>query len=163
MAGEGKKITFKFLKAEIDNLKDKLEEINGLKERVQQLETIVKGFGKEVTIDIHDMVDISKNHKKSRKSVNYVNKKSDIKRQDEQDLDMLKCNMCVKKFTKFCDIEYHIKKNHEKHKEFECVHCKKTFVTKWRLTKHIKMHEKMPKCCHYFNNCDDCPFEELGC
>ena len=44
-----------------------------LKERVQQLETIVEGFGKEVAIDIHDMVDIPKNHKKSRKSVNYVN------------------------------------------------------------------------------------------
>ena len=54
--------------------------------------------------------------------------------------------------------------NNKNHQEFKCNICKKGFVLKWRLQKHMKIHNnKNCQPCHYFNNGKMCPFEELGC
>ena len=76
----------------------------------------------------------------------------------------LNCNLCERTFQKNCDLETHIKDNHEKYDEFSCDQCDKIFVTEWRLQKHTKIHsDKKQRNCHYFNNGKHCPFEMLGC
>jgi hypothetical protein len=72
-----------------------------------------------------------------------------------------KCNVCDKTFLENCDLETHIKDNHEA-KTFKCDECGKTFVLKWRLRKHLSVHTT-EKYYHYFNNEKVCPFEEIGC
>ena len=37
-------------------------------------------------------------------------------------------------------LETHLLNEYDKRKEFKCAQCKKTFVTNWRLKKHVKMH-----------------------
>ena len=55
-------------------------------------------------------------------------------------------------------------KIHNTEKEFKCDICDKAFHMKWRLSKHMNLHEIMNlKYCHYFNNKKFCHFEELGC
>ena len=51
---------------------------------------------------------------------------------------LIKCKVCEIKFAKFCDLEWHLKAKHEECTQFECVQCKKTFVTEWRLKKTLK-------------------------
>ena len=36
---------------------------------------------------------------------------------------VLTCNLCDDRFSKFTDLELHIKENHEKYKEQECDDC----------------------------------------
>ena len=46
----------------------------------------------------------------------------------------------------------------------KCGKCAKTFVTNWRLKKHVKMHSNpILKQCYYFKNDINCPFDDLGC
>ena len=60
-------------------------------------------------------------------------------------------------------LELHLK-IHNTEKEYKCEICDKTFHMKWRLAKHMKLHEITNlKFCHYFNNRKFCNFEELGC
>ena len=186
MAGE--KLTLKHLKAEIDMLKDKLgqmddlkervlhleknrtelkkkvtfgdlmkdnnEDLNDLRERVQHLETMAKDVENTTTIDKPDNVKEKGMQARTVKCVKSNGKVSNL----------LKCNICDSTFRQCCDLEYHIKNSHANYEEYKCGHCNKIFVTRWRLSKHSKMHEgKKSNYCHYFNNCDVCPFEELGC
>ena len=66
-------------------------------------------------------------------------------------------------FHKNCDLESHLNKDHKPQK-FECEKCDKTFVLKWRLIKHQRIHNSPKiKKCHYFNNQKTCPFEQIGC
>ena len=76
----------------------------------------------------------------------------------------LKCNSCDKVFNRSVDLERHIKEEHDNHETFNCDQCEKTFVLKWRLKKHARIHTKeFVQFCHYFNNGRKCPYEELGC
>ena len=75
----------------------------------------------------------------------------------------MQCSSCGKTFGRFSDLESHIKTFHENHPEFKCEVCEKTFVLKWRLRKHMKIHNGHVQPCHYYNNNKTCPFEELGC
>ena len=76
----------------------------------------------------------------------------------------IKCKICGQTFSRFVDLEKHLKTIHGQHQKFSCDKCKKGFMTKWRLEKHMKMHtEGLMKQCHYFNNGGVCPFEEFGC
>ena len=50
------------------------------------------------------------------------------------------CYSCNVKFKNICELERHIKTKHEDHQSYKCGKCAKTFVTNWRLQKHIKMH-----------------------
>ena len=74
------------------------------------------------------------------------------------------CNLCTMKYEKVCDLERHIKSVHKEHDKFECGKCEKSFVTKWRLKKHVKMHFKLHlRECHYYKSKTYCPFDKLGC
>ena len=76
----------------------------------------------------------------------------------------LECKLCVESFDRFVDLEHHIKTFHEKHTVFQCSQCEKGFVLKWRMKKHMRLHEETNiKHCHYYNNDKCCPYEELGC
>lgn len=62
-----------------------------------------------------------------------------------------------------CELEAHMEE-HAKQKEHECDECGKLFYLKWRLKKHMEMHErKHVRKCHYFNNGLICPFDDIGC
>ena len=68
------------------------------------------------------------------------------------------------KFQNLSNLERHIKKDHIVHQSYTCDSCDKTFVTKFRLRKHTKMHSDVKiGTCRYFRNNVFCPFEELGC
>ena len=57
-----------------------------------------------------------------------------------------------------------VKEKHVSSEKFQCGKCHKTFVLKWRLSKHQEIHDNLSvKKCHYFNNKKFCPFEEIGC
>ena len=73
--------------------------------------------------------------------------------------------MCTQIFSKKNELEAHVKNEHEEVEKFECEKCEMTFVFKWRLEKHTKMHKenKNNKFCHYFSNGKNCPFSYLGC
>ena len=53
---------------------------------------------------------------------------------------------------------------HHNKKFFSCNECGQDFVSKWRVNKHMTIHQDMPKRkCHYFNNGMICLFIEHGC
>ena len=89
-------------------------------------------------------------------------RKEENKSEDNQYL--IKCSLCTTRFKDVSNLERHIKRNHKDHETFECHTCRKTFVTKWRLEKHMKMHSKIKlKECKYYRTKRHCPFEDLGC
>ena len=61
-------------------------------------------------------------------------------------------------------MEKHLKETHsEKAEKLKCDKCDQQFFIKWRLRKHMEVHEKDVKFCHYYNNEKRCPFKEFGC
>ena len=60
-------------------------------------------------------------------------------------------------------MEKHMLAIHSVNKNFKCNKCENSFVTEWRLKRHMTMHDKPIKFCHYFNNGKTCKYEELGC
>ena len=75
----------------------------------------------------------------------------------------INCKECDAKFSKNCDFEKHMVNEHQQEKEFTCDDCGKRFYLSWRLKKHVEMHKKESKACHYFNNNKVCPYNEIGC
>ena len=163
------KMTIKTLQLECETLKrqmldmngmvqkiQKLEEehrheVNDLKKRIMQLETVLK--------ESEGNIDKRKKQQKTRKK--QVRLESC---EPEKSFSLLNCNLCGKGFGKHFDLETHIKKSHERHTEFKCDKCSKTFVLKWRLNKHMEIHsDRNIKQCMYYINMKTCPFEELGC
>ena len=72
--------------------------------------------------------------------------------------------MCTRKFGIISELEMHMKKEHKDYMTYECDTCRKKFITKWRLEKHLKMHKyKRVKKCKYLRNKTPCPFYEFGC
>ena len=154
MGDKTKEMTKKRLFEEIAELKDKLKETNDFfRGKIIELETTLHSLINVVDDeeDILEPMDIKKT--KARNSDKVRSSSS-----------LLQCNLCEMKFTRFCDLECHMKASHKKCKEFECDTCKKTFVTNWRLRKHERIHSgKITKLCHYFTNNVVCPFDDLGC
>ena len=147
----GKKTTMAKLLEEFEILKDKhKKEISDLKETVEKQETRI------------EMLEKLANDKKVKDHGGAVN--LDTKNHAKRKMVQLNCNKCDIKFSKFCDLELHIKKNHGNYEEQECDQCDKKFVTAWRLRKHRRIHfQKFTKICNYFKMKRSCPFEELGC
>lgn len=77
----------------------------------------------------------------------------------------IKCDSCEATFVRYCDLETHVEENHRDFKGFNCKECGKTFVVKWRLEKHRRIHTKLTttRQCKYFASNTFCPFERLGC
>jgi len=73
------------------------------------------------------------------------------------------CKECKHSFTRTCDLEKHMVSEHASKKQHKCPECDKTFLLKWRMMKHMKIHNEPTKTCKYFNDAIECPFEELGC
>ena len=74
------------------------------------------------------------------------------------------CESCDQTFDQFWKLEIHMK-THSSEKLFECKVCDKKFALQWRLKKHMKGHtDQNVKFCQYFNNNQNCIFEETsGC
>ena len=108
---------------------------------------------------------------KTKENVEYSCKKCQHKFQDKNNLSAhmiahhpkeIKCKVCEETFDKRHKLESHLK-IHEL-ETLNCKVCEKSFHMKWRLEKHEKAHELLNvKFCHYFNNEDKCPYEEVGC
>ena len=73
------------------------------------------------------------------------------------------CSFCEQTFVKNCDLEIHLKEVHDVQKKFKCTVCNKDFVLDWRHKKHMKMHNDDVKFCHFYNNNNKCPYEDIGC
>ena len=108
---------------------------------------------------------IEKIDKEIEKIINSVAVKEDEEKSKlKKSIKSLKCDACDKTYNRVVDLEIHIKSSHEQHEMFKCDKCEKKFTLEWRLTKHMKLHTtKFIKHCHYFNNCEKCPFDEYGC
>ena len=138
------RLTIKSLNEEIKKLRQKIEEIDLLKMKVKDLETALEGVRKQ-----NKNVDL-KLHSKTKHNTLSVN-----------------CDFCEMVFSKKCDLELHLETEHNIEKEFKCDKCEMSFVMRWRLQKHMGIHEQKTiskvKFCHYFNNDVECPFAMLGC
>ena len=66
-------------------------------------------------------------------------------------------------FSKNCELENHMVAIHASKKPHACETCGKTFVLKWRLEKHLGVHQESVKTCKFFEEGMECPFEEIGC
>ena len=104
---------------------------------------------------------------KTKNNIKEMSDKTRNKVNVERPVYTMTCNSCDESFHKSADLENHIKECHENHPLYKCENCKKVFVLKWRLNKHMNLHSKEKfhpvNHCHYFNNDKKCPFEELGC
>ena len=74
------------------------------------------------------------------------------------------CKICNANFDNNFKLEDHLMNDHQKSKQKECDFCGKKFLFRWRLQKHMYIHNGVrQRMCHFFNNGKICPFEERGC
>ena len=82
----------------------------------------------------------------------------------KEKINQLNCNKCHNKFSKFSDLELHIKKMHATYEDQERDNCVEKIVTSWRLRKHMRIHSQLfTRTCKYFKANVICPFKDLGC
>ena len=130
----GTKMTLKNLYEEFKTFKDKHDkEMSELRKIIQEQGTKIKMLERLPTLD--KTADIQKKSRENDKPANFT-----VKSSEKNYAKQLKCNMCDKRFGKFSDLELHIKDKHANHKGQNCDHCGKTFVTAWRLRKHMRIH-----------------------
>ena len=68
-----------------------------------------------------------------------------------------KCDECAKSFNEEGKLNAHKKS----HKSYSCEQCDKTFSNQMITDKHKKIaHGTSKMYCHFFNNNEECPFEE---
>ena len=128
-----------------------LKRVSDLKQTAKELEDFARQLKKKMNTTME--MDELKNH---------VEKDKNVKSSSKQNL--LKCNLCDKRFQINSDLEKHIKTRHENYQSYNCRQCKKNFVTKWRLQKHERIHSNIKtRQCKYFKTQTKCPFDELGC
>ena len=74
------------------------------------------------------------------------------------------CKMCDIPFKENHEVELHMELVHKRQRQFKCDKCEMENHLKWRLRKHMAMHEEVEiRKCHYFNNGKVCPFQKVGC
>ena len=161
MAGT-KKLTLKTLSEELKIVKEQAEQISVLNERINKLENIIEDMKQNQN---DDRKTNSRDVLKCRKcDKTFQSNKSLKKHVSENHPLSINCKTCKDSFTRICDLEVHIKTEHETSPDYKCDQCDKTFVLKWRLQKHKQNHASTElKKCYYFNNNIACPFEDLGC
>ena len=157
------KMTIKNLAEEFKKLKDEVQELRPLKQKVADLEEKLEKAIKDKTIDVEkespEMLLKCQKCERSFESMKELKKHFKEKHPGET-----KCEICSETFTKNSDLEIHIKNLHTEKESYRCEECGKTFALKWRLKKHSSIHSSSDiKGCHYFNNGKTCPFESLGC
>ena len=155
MVGKHRNSSMKRMNKEVETLQDELKDIYNLIHRVVE-EIAKEPEVHEVGQILFDLWDIFKKNKEHKMLDSLTSVKKGHK--------VLKCNLCEMTFDRFSDLETHLITSHEAPRAFHCNQCEKTFVTKWRLRKHMRIHsEKFTRICHYFKDGKLCPFEELGC
>ena len=95
-----------------------------------------------------------------------VNKESDSNgfRDEPSNKPSIKCKICKASFSKNSELEKHLVNIHGSKKTYSCEYCDKTFLLKWRLNKHIGIHQDDNiRICKFFKDGKDCPFEDVGC
>ena len=153
----GKKRTLQKLYEEFNTLKDRHEK------EISQLQNVIEEQGKQIKMleklsKVKEAIDIPKNSKETVETVTFR------KNLDDNNPRQLNCNMCEYKFRTFSELELHIKDKHVNFQAKCCDQCGKTFVTAWRLRKHMRIHSQVfTRTCKYFKSNTICPFEELGC
>ena len=76
----------------------------------------------------------------------------------------IRCKICKESFSKNSELEKHLVNIHGSKKTYSCENCDKTFLLKWRLNKHIGIHQDDNiRICKFFKDGKDCPFEDVGC
>ena len=74
------------------------------------------------------------------------------------------CSYCELQCKNGYELENHLVSNHKKEKKHGCDKCEAKFVSKWRLSLHMKVHQNLQiRKCHFFNNGLTCPFQKDGC
>ena len=75
----------------------------------------------------------------------------------------ISCKDCGETFAANFQLENHMVKSHGKDKSHSCDICGKDFFLRWRLRKHLDVHDENVKICRYFRDGILCPFDEVGC
>ena len=73
------------------------------------------------------------------------------------------CKECEEKFSRNHELENHMVRVHGYEKTHTCEICRKSFYLEWRLKKHRTVHESNVRTCKYFEEGQDCPYDEIGC
>ena len=82
---------------------------------------------------------------------------------DPRDKQRVKCKICKESFSKNSELENHLVNIHGSKKTHSCENCDKTFLLKWRLSKHTSIHRGNVQICKFYKTGTFCPFEEIGC
>ena len=165
MMTNSKRVTIKDVMEEINKLKVKAEEVDSLKKRLEDLETKYSEKAKDTNVMSIKKLEKKIQCKKCRKA---FHSEEDLRRHDNSKHceHPITCNSCEKRFSKSSDLEDHLEKEHRVERSFGCEKCNMQFMLKWRLHKHMNIHKEKGvniRFCHYFNNFKPCPFEKLGC
>ena len=105
---------------------------------------------------------VDKEIEKAKETVKEEKDKAKTRFKSDSCVNKIDCRLCEKSFTRYVDLENHIESCHEKPREFQCDQCDKNFLLKWRLRKHMRLHEETNiKHCHYFINAKSCLYEKL--
>ena len=134
-------------------VKELFREVKSLKNEINELKIIYNSRIEKLEGKVNDATNKGKEKEvEKRKVTTTKDKKSQ------------KCKHCSMKFDQNIELENHLKFKHlEEAQVFECNICDKKFLLKWRLQKHLDVHEVNTKYCHYFNNKKECPYIEFGC
>ena len=174
----GKKFSMKVLAEEFEKLKEEVEGLRPLKQKIVELEECLKKVtfgrvndtGEKSPRENHEQIEdaseesIKKSWKCKKCETSLESSKSLKKHIKDIHPAVIKCTKCKETFSKNSDLEEHIKNIHIENKQYGCEECGKTFVLKWRLQKHLILHSSSEiKGCHSFNNEKPCSFESLGC
>ena len=170
MAASKTKVSLKSLQSEVnffmDELKATKDELNVVKKELKAATDEIKLL-KEVKNPKtkRSGTENSENEIKCNKCDNAFRSRKSLKVHIAENHEKkITCKSCDETFGKNSDLELHVKGKHDSSEKFQCGKCDKTFVLKWRLSKHQEIHDNLSvKKCHYFMNKKFCPFEEIGC
>ena len=154
------KPSVKSLSEELEKVKAEVKELPALRKKISELQELVQKLLKKGDSDE------VKSHNCPKCEETFACRKSLKKHLADKHAFMIKCKLCDESFSKNCELEIHIKHEHESPVVSPCYACYKKFVLKWRLDMHKRNHDseqKQKRKCHYFNNKIVCPFSELGC
>ena len=152
-----------------------VKSVKGLSLEVDHLKLLVKNLEaklKELEAKCDKKVTLIQ---KDRKKLNsFICKECKIKLKDKKELlshintthqKKFKCETCQFESVKLSDIDKHVLETHGPEREYKCNKCESTFISNFRLNKHLKIHKYNIKVknCHYFNNSKACPYQTYGC
>ena len=100
--------------------------------------------GDELKSTTADLTSKIKNLENQLKSLNEKGVKLKFNKNKKES--RLQCSMCGDHCNQNIDLERHMKNKHSQNAEkFSCVKCDHSFLSKWRLKQHMKIHEENVK------------------